>query len=250
MSKNLLLIFIVAVLFSGCAKTLNPSVMFQTSQSDSLAAPDSLAATKSDFVFAPNDRFEMRVFTNDGFTMVDVTAISSNLVNSTFTYQIGRDSLAKLPLLGKINLTGLTLDSAQKTLEHLYSQYFIDPYVVMKITNRVIYVFLGEGGKGAVISLQDDHTSLIEALAAAGGISETGKAYKIKIIRGNLKNPQVYFVDLSTMEGIKKSNLYVQSGDILYIEPSSNVAAKITAQITPFIGLLTAILLVVSLVNL
>jgi polysaccharide export outer membrane protein len=249
MSKNLFLILIAAVLFAGCSKTLNPSVMFQTSRYDKFAE-DSLAGQKSAFVFAPQDRFEMRVFTNNGFTMVDVTQMSTSLVNSSFTYQIDRDSLTKLPLLGKINLTGLTLDSAQKKLEELYSKYFIDPFIVLKITNRVIYVFLGEGGQGAVVNLQDDHTSLIEALAQAGGISESGKAYKIKIIRGNLKNPQVYFVDLSTMEGVKNSNLYVQSGDIIYIEPTSNVAAKITAQITPFIGLLTAILLVVSLVNL
>jgi len=249
MSKNLLLIFIVSVLFSGCSKTLNPSVMFQTSRYDSLAT-DTLAGMKSEFVFAPQDRFEMRVFTNNGFMMIDVTQMNSNLINTAFTYLIGRDSLAKLPLVGKVNLTGLTLDSAQKTLEKLYSQYFIDPFVVLKITNRVIYVFLGEGGQGTVVNLQDDHTSLIEALAQAGGISEMGKAYKIKIIRGNLKNPQVYFVDLSTMDGVKKSNLFVQSGDIIYIEPTSNVAAKLTAQITPFIGLLTAILLVVSLVNL
>ena len=224
--------------------------MFQTSKYDSLSTTDSVAALKNDFVFAPQDRFEMRVFTNDGFTMVDVTQMNANMVNASFTYLIGRDSLAKLPLLGKLNLTGLTLDSAQKKLEMLYSQYFIDPFVTLKITNRVIYVFLGEGGQGTVVTLQDDRTSLIEALALAGGISEFGKAYKIKIIRGNLKNPQVYFVDLSTMEGVKKSNLYVQSNDIVYIEPTSNVASKLTAQITPFIGLLTAVLLVVSLVNL
>ena len=250
MLKNLLQVFAAVVLLSGCSKSLNPSVMFQTSKYDTFAEPDSLAALQKDFLFAPQDRFDMKVFTNSGFSMVDVTQMTPAMQNVNYIYQIGRDSLAKLPLLGKVNITGLTLDSAQKKLETLYSQYFIDPYVVLKITSRVIYVFLGQGGEGHVVTLQDDHTSLIEALAAAGGISEFGKAYKIKIIRGDLKNPQVYFVDLSTMSGVKKSNLYVQSNDIVYIEPSSNVAAKLTAQITPFIGLLTAILLVVSLVKL
>ena len=121
--------------------------------------------------------------------------------------------------------------------------------VLLKITSRVVYVFFGDGGQGKIVTLEEDHTSLIEALAAAGGISEWGKAYKIKIIRGDLKNPQIFLVDLSTVEGMKKSSLYVQSNDIVYIEQVSNVAAKLMTQLTPFIALLTTVLLTINLLQ-
>jgi polysaccharide export outer membrane protein len=248
MFKNILLFFIGVFVFSSC-RTLNPSVMFQTYEGKNGSGYDTTVQHEKAFVFAPGDRFEMKVFTNDGFSLVDVTQTNLNNATTSLSYLIDKDSLVKLPLLGRVQLTGLTLDSAEKKLEGMYATYFIQPYVVMKMTNRVVYVFLGEGGQGRVVQLQDDHTSLIEAIATAGGISETGKAYKIKIIRGNLRNPEVYFVDLSTMEGVKNSNLYVQSNDIVYIEPATNVAAKLTAQITPFVALLTSILLVVSLAN-
>ena len=43
--------------------------------------------------------------------------------------------------------------------------------------------------------LENNNTTLLEALAIAGGIS-TGKAKRIKLIRGDLKDPKVYLIDL------------------------------------------------------
>ena len=68
-------------------------------------------------------------------------------------------------------------------------------------------VFPGAGGEGKVVNLENENTTLIEALALAGGITNTGKANKIKVIRGDLRNPKVMLVDLSTIEGMKQSNM-------------------------------------------
>jgi polysaccharide export outer membrane protein len=74
-------------------------------------------------------------------------------------------------------------------------------YVIIKVTNRRVFVF--KGGGGLVVNLNESPTSLIEVLAKSGGLDRTLKAYKIKIIRGDLKNPEVQLVDLSTIEGAK-----------------------------------------------
>ena len=63
----------------------------------------------------------------------------------------------------------------------------------------------------------NDNTTLFEALAQAGGLNG-GKAYKIKIIRGDLRNPQIFLVDLSTIKGVVKSDFVLQANDIIYIE--------------------------------
>ena len=248
MFKHFLPFVVGLLLLSGC-RTLNPSVMFKTPKGYSYASEDSAFTGRKEFVFTIHDRFEMKVYANDGFNLVDISQNANVSTTSMFQYVIEKDSVVKLPLLGKVNLAGMTLDSAQKKLEALYSQYFINPFVLLKITSRVVYVFFGDGGQGKIVTLEEDHTSLIEALAAAGGISEWGKAYKIKIIRGDLKNPQIFLVDLSTVEGMKKSSLYVQSNDIVYIEPVSNVAAKLMTQLTPFIALLTTVLLTINLLQ-
>lgn len=236
-------------MLGGCQKTLNPSLMFKTPKEYPYTTGDTLSLLKKQFVFATQDRFEMRVYTNDGFKLVDISQGTETTSENIIEYEINKDSLVKLPLLGKINIVGLTIDSAEKILEKLFSQYYIDPFIFLEITNRNIYVFLGDGGNGKVVRLQNNNVSLIEALALAGGVEATGKAYKIKIIRGDLKNPEVYLVDLSTVDGLKKSNLYVQSNDIIYIEPIANTAQKLLNQIAPVMGIIASVVLIVELLK-
>jgi polysaccharide export outer membrane protein len=109
-------------------------------------------------------------------------------------------------------------------------------------------VFPGSGGAGKVVTLENENTSLIEALALAGGITETGKAYKIKLIRGDHRNPQVQLIDLSTVEGLRQSNLQLQANDIIYVEPVPRISQHVLSQITPIIGIITSVLLIYDIV--
>lgn len=63
-------------------------------------------------------------------------------------------------------------------------------------------VFTGRGS-GHVVPLDNEGMSLIEVLGLAGGITGS-KAYRVKLIRGDLRNPQVFLINLSTIEGMKK----------------------------------------------
>ncbi|MBK6834533.1 MAG: hypothetical protein IPG89_09750 [Bacteroidetes bacterium] len=52
--------------------------------------------------------------------------------------------------------------------------------------------------------MEYNNTTVFEAIALAGGISQDGKAYRIKLIRRVTpnSNPIVYLIDLSKIEGI------------------------------------------------
>ncbi|MFA5194625.1 MAG: hypothetical protein WC401_02395, partial [Bacteroidales bacterium] len=83
-------------------------------------------------------------------------------------------------------------------------------------------------------------------LAKAGGIND-GKAHKIKLIRGDLKNPKVYIIDLSTVEGMTKANLIVQANDIIYVQPRNKIPEKIINVLAPYLTLLSTFILVYEL---
>jgi polysaccharide export outer membrane protein len=72
--------------------------------------------------------------------------------------------------------------------------------------------------------------NLLEVLALAGGVDGGGggagavyryggKTSNIRIIRGDLKNPQIEQIDLSTIAGMRRANLQMEPNDIIYIEP-------------------------------
>ncbi len=242
-----ILLFLFLILSIVSCRTLNPSLMFQTDKNYSYAVD---SVNSSDYVIATDDHLDMKIFTNDAFKLVDATANSGSGAlgyNLSIYYMVERDGTVKLPLLGKVLIRGMKVRDAEKMLEEKYSQYYITPFIMLRVINLHVLVFPGDGGSGSVVTLQNENTTLIEALTMAGGVHSRGKAFKIKVIRGNLRNPQIFLVDLSTIEGVKKSSMIVQANDIIYVEPSGDYSSKILVQLSPYIGLLTTVLLVLNL---
>lgn len=250
--RNLLLILAFLSL-AGC-RSINPSVMFRTDNNYPYQVDQTIGNVE--YKIAPNDIIGLSVYTNDGFKLIDLTAsavsiagASTGLTGSSTKYSVDIEGFVKLPIIGRIKVKELTIREAEKSLEQQYSIYYNKPFVVLNVLNRRVLVFPGSGGSGTVVTLENENTTLIEALALAGGIQETGKAFKIKLIRGDSRNPQVQLIDLSTVEGLKQSNMLLQANDIIYVEPVPRISQAILAQITPIVGILTSFLLIYDIVT-
>ena len=237
MKKISLVIF--ALLFLNSCRIFSPSQMLRTG-SDFKYSDFPADQTIQEYKISANDELSFQLATNDGEKIVDpVLSIGTSRGAAGNTYLVEFDGMVKFPVLGRIKLSGLTLREAEKLLEESYSKYYNDPFVQLKVTNNRVIIFPGgEGGTSTVLTLSNTNTTLMEALALAGGISD-GKAQRVKLIRGDLKNPQVYLIDLSTLEGVKKANLVLQANDIIYVEPRNKIPEKFLAVITPYISLLS-----------
>lgn len=246
------LFIITALVLNGC-RSLNPSVMLKTGKNYKYASfPET---QKEEYQLAPNDLLNFSIYSNDGFKMIDVSTMGSttgSISNNRMSllFKIEFDGTIKLPLLGRVKLQGLTLREAESLLEEKYSAYYNKPYILLDVTNRRVIVFPGNGdGAARVITLQNGNTTLMEALANAGGIAGSGKAYKVKLIRGDLKNPQVYLIDLSTIEGIKNANMVLQANDIIYVEPQLRIGKDIMADILPYLTFITTVIIFVDVIS-
>ncbi|MFW6351649.1 MAG: hypothetical protein ACOC2E_04630 [Bacteroidota bacterium] len=82
----------------------------------------------------------------------------------------------------------------------------------------------------------------------AGGIAD-GRAGKVKLIRGDLDDPQVFLIDLSTLEGVRNAEMVLQANDIIYVEPRERVPQRIMETIGPYLSLLSSALIIYSLFN-
>ena len=212
-----------------------------------------------EYVIQPGDELTLEVFSRDGFKLVDVLGGSLNVNGATGTgttnqattvkreYLVDKEGFAKLPVLGVLYVKGYTQNELENQLAQRYAALFVNPFVVLRVTNRRVFVFKGDAA--VVVDLNNAPTSIIEVLAKSGGLARDLKAYKIKIIRGDLANPQVWILDLSTLEGLRSADLIVQSNDIIYIEQKKAIFNDTAAQITAvFSPILTLVGIVVSFV--
>ncbi len=241
--RYLTILVIFALTLNSC-KLFRSNLMLKTGKDynyDTLI--DSIS--RVDYKIAPNDAFLCRIVTNNGMKLIDPT-INANIIRNDYEATVESDGVIKLPLLGRIVVAGLTVKEAEKLLEEKYSVLYVDPYVSLKITNKRIIIFPGNGGSAKVLNLTNNNTTIMEAIANAGGILEDGKAYKVKLIRSNTdpsQKPHVYLMDLSTIGGIKAGNSIAQAGDIIYVEPRYRPLATFNREVTPIVSLLTSLFL-------
>ncbi|MFN8285101.1 MAG: polysaccharide biosynthesis/export family protein [Chitinophagales bacterium] len=243
------LLFTALLSFSGC-KVFFPGVMFKQKDYQYFE----LAQKKVDeYVIQPGDQLTIRLFARDGFQLIDIVDNQQSAYNPATngtaeeTYLVDNEGFLKLPIIGEYFVKGYTETQLENILADKYSSLYVDPYVIVKVVNRRVFVF--KGSYSVVVPLNEAPTTLLEVIARAGGIPDDFKAYSIKIIRGDMKNPEVMLVDLSTLDGLRKSNLIVQSNDIVYIERRPNLAGTVLRDLGPYLSFATTITTFIILIT-
>lgn len=204
-----------------------------------------------------NDNIDIQVNPNKGAMLLEGNSSNTSGGNSgnsssmvrTLTSIVEYDGTVKLPVLGRIQLKDLTQREAELLMEERYKEIFIDPYVKITINNKRVILFPGSAGSARVLTLTNQNTTLTEAIAMSGGVTGDAKANRIKLIRGNPEDPEVYLIDLSTIEGMKKGNIVLQGNDIIYIEPRNDYIINFTNRVGPYFGAISLFILIYGLVK-
>jgi polysaccharide export outer membrane protein len=246
--KNPIALLLAGLMFwSSC--TINSHVMLKTPKGYVFDTPPD--KPMDEYIISINDILQFKLFANGGFQLIDIAAGQSDggsqlarAAGININYVVQADSLARLPILGNINIVGKTIVDAEAFLQAEYAKFYVEPFIILTISNKRVIVFPGTGSSASVVSLSNNNTSLIEVLALVGGIATNSKASRIKIVRQTKVKKDIYLVDLSTIEGIKAGSMIVQANDIIYVEPNPNLAREALADITPVLSLLSTALLV------
>ncbi len=244
--RKTLYLFGLLFFLSSCS-WLNPSIMLKTGKGYQYGKnPDSSRVL--DYKISPNDIINFNMYSNDGFKLIDITSLNSANasyhINTELPYLVESDGSVKLPILGRKKISGLTIREAELTLEESYSSFYVKPFIELNIVNKRVIVFPGSNGDAKVIPLANNNTTLIEAIALAGGIAEYGKAKMVKLIRTVDGKQFVYRMDLSTIQGLKDGETVLQANDIIYIEPRRKYSYKLLQEVAPIVSLLASTFLI------
>ena len=252
MRKIYIVISIIAavVLMSSC-KSLRPYEMLRTDKDYEISQQES---SHTEYTIQPNDKLNIRVMNNNGEAYFGFGGGNSNNSNFNTNNQVGfpveYDGKVKLPVLGRIDISGMTIRQAEDTLETLYSEYFPDPFVLVDVSNRKVTVFMNGGSRVQSVPITNDQFTLIDAIAACGGLTEISRAYRIKLIRGNLTDkPKVYLWNVSSIETLDGTNLLLEANDIIYVESRPQHVTRVLREISPYLTLLTTLLSVYGVIT-
>lgn len=250
-TQLLLICFITSITLLSSCKVYKQNILFKTEESTWVDSVQTAGATAlNNYTIKVNDQIDLKVYANNGELIIDpnfelrkeLGGVNGRISSSTtqIIYEVKNDSTINLPMIGNTKVVNYTIQQLDSLLQIKYSKHYEDPFVKSTVLNRRVIILGSEGGQ--VIPLTSMNINLIEILAMYGGISNNGRGHNIRLIRGDLKNPQVQLIDLTTIEGLKKANLQIKSNDIIYIEPIRKPIIESIRDIAPIIGLFTSII--------
>ena len=254
--KRFFYLIVLTFLLSGCF--LNQSIMFKTKADYKYGQTPDFKKVPA-YKISANDILVFDIYTNNGFNLININSPRSasngnndvpvlQLLNKP-EYLVDADGYVKLPLVGKKQIAGLTIRELEAMLEQSFSEFYLNPFVVAKITNRKVIYFTGNTSEAKVITLSDNNTTLLQLIAKEGGMSVFGKAKKVKLIRDVNGTHEVYLIDLSTIKGIDDAHIVLQANDIVYIDPRRRVSSKALTEIAPVLSLFSSSLLIILTID-
>jgi len=141
---------------------------------------------------------------------------------------IAPDGAITYPLVGRIEVAGMTYPELVTRIETELQTYYTDPSVavnIVEVSNQKVFV-LGEVNNPSVLQIENE-LSVLEALTRTGGISNDANTENVLLIRGGLEEPTLYTVDVQgILAGDMSQNAMLQRGDILMVPTSTIVEVE------------------------
>lgn len=256
--KKLIIPFVIAsflmIALSGCSGTKKVAY-FQNADYVELENTSGLYDAK----IMPKDMLTITVSTTDptaatpfNLTVSNTLSVTGQLsqgAGSLQGYLVDNDGVINFPILGKINVGGLTKTLCQDLICQKLRPYLAEsenPVVTVRMSSFRVTV-LGEVGSPKVIPVSTEKMSVIEAIASAGDLTIYGKRDNVMLIREDADGKKtVHRLNLNDVNLISSPYYYVQQNDIIYVEPNgvkaknSAIGSSTTIWFS-FIGIVTSI---------
>ncbi|OKL39564.1 polysaccharide biosynthesis/export family protein [Pontibacter flavimaris] len=158
------------------------------------------------------------------------SASASNTIAPVSGYLVDLDGYIQFPLLGKIKAAGVSKKALKEKIEQeLFSRkLLLDPIVDIRYLNYKVSV-LGEVARPSVITVPNEKLTLLEALGLAGDLTIYANRDNLLLIREEEGQKKLVRLDLTTDEIFTSPYYYLQSNDIIYVEPNKTKIASASA---------------------
>jgi polysaccharide export outer membrane protein len=169
------------------------------------------------YMLGPNDVISVNVYSHP-----DLSVPNPLQYGNSGGALITSDGTVQLPLVGNVELGGLSLTQAQQKLQTTYAVYVVNPQIAVELQapQSMRYYLLGAFTSPGV-KYPNHPLHLLDALALGGSVDiSSADLYQAYVAQNSVKLP----VDLHALlvNGDMSQNITLASGDAIVIPTSSN----------------------------
>ena len=165
-------------------------------------APTESIPISSDYILGPGDSLEIYLYGNE---------------EEETTSFISRTGQIFIPLIGPVNLLGLTFEQANELLKGRVKAELIgtEISIALKELRAITVYFLGEAYKPGQYKMSALST-VTNAMFVSGGVNKNGSLRNIQVIRNNKLIANYDFYEF-LLKGQVNSDIKLQDGDVIFI---------------------------------
>ena len=140
---------------------------------------------------------------------------AATLING---YLIDEDGMVEFPVVGKVEVSGLSIYAAQNKILTVAKKYLESPVVEVRLLN-FRFTLLGEVRKEGTFNSLNNRITMLEAIGLAGGFTDFADKANVKVIRQGRAKAQVYYLDLLDEQFLTSPFYYLNQNDVIVVPP-------------------------------
>jgi len=226
--KNLIIIIVAVLAMTGCKTTTVNNLSYFRNMSDSTSGvmPQGSAY---EIKVVPEDELEIVVSS----TVPEATAMFNQPQSNTaykgslstqatprlHTYIVDRQGDIMMPVLGKLNVAGKTTSEIEEMVRTRVAATVKDPFVRVELMGFNVNV-MGEVRNPHRVRVDSQRFTLLDALSAAGDLTEYGERSNILVIREENGQKTYHRMNLADNSIFSSPYFYMQQNDVVYVEPN------------------------------
>lgn len=259
MKKHLYLLIIIVIAFASCRQ--NKELVYLQNQDEdknTYISPTNLEEYKVQIA----DILYIRIFSlNKDLVGLFNSGSSANSTGSNvqaglfFTgYMVDDSGYIAMPILGDINVKNMSLKQIEEVVEQRALEYIKDVSVIVKLANYKI-TLIGEIKRPGMYMMYQRQTSILDALAQAGDLTDYANRKNILLIRPDENGSTTYRLNLTDDQLLSSEFFYLKPNDILYVEPMKSKGLRLLISdygtiLTAISSTLTAVALIFTFISL
>jgi polysaccharide export outer membrane protein len=188
-------------------------------------------APQTNPAFANGEATDYRISPQD---ILQISVFQVNDLNSAV--QVSQDGNIALPLIGKVQVAGRTTPEAEQILaSKLREKYLQSPQVSVSVKTYGKRITVSGEVKGPRVLADDGATTLTQAIANAGGVSELANSQRVHVAKSVNQHVLDEVYNLDDIQAAKVTDPLLRGGDIVVVEQSGvKVALKDVSSLLPF----------------
>ncbi|MBN2486523.1 MAG: polysaccharide export protein [Bacteroidales bacterium] len=166
-----------------------------------------------------------------------------------YGYNVNDSGDVEIPVIGKVNVVGKTLEEAKESIKLQTAKFLKDPTIIVKLISFKIAV-IGEVTRPGTYQNYNNQLTVLEAISMAGDITAFGNRQKIMVIRPDTGGTKLLRLNLTSNSILKSEGFYLLPNDIVYVEPvkSKNFRNNVPTM-TLTLGAISTFILVLNYIN-